>query len=52
MCEIFKQVNEKIINNNIFYEGSILEWKTEFKDIKYNENKLIEKMNKIIKIKP
>ena len=50
LCEILTDKNKKILNNNIFYEGSIFELKNNYKDVIYNvHNKLIEKMNIIYK---
>ena len=44
MCFLTRN-SQKIIFNGIFYEGSIFELKNEFKELKYNEHKLIGKMN-------
>jgi len=50
LCEILTGKNKKILNNIIFYEGSIFESKNNYKDVIYNvHNKLIEKMNIIYK---
>jgi hypothetical protein len=45
LCEILTGKSKTIINNGVFYEGSILELKTIYKDIQYNEYELIEKTN-------
>ena len=45
LCEILTGKSKTIINNGEFYEGSILELKTIYKDIQYNEYELIKKTN-------
>ena len=51
LCEILTGKSKKIINNVIFYQASIFELKNEFKELNYNEHKIIKKINEIFKEK-
>ena len=51
LCEILTGKSKKIINNGIFYQASIFELKNEFKELNYNEHKIIKKINEIFKEK-
>ena len=51
LCEILTGKSKKIINNGIFYQASIFELKNEFKELNYNEHKIIKQINEIFKEK-